>query len=278
MVVTCPGCGTRFELEENLILRETARVRCSRCQYTFTVRRPDPLPEVAASPAADGSDAAGTAVVPPTQGEDSGPAASPPDAPAPLSPPASPRRRRWALGALTLMLLGLASGGAVWQWGERLGFGTPRTRAPLAKLPPPPLASAELQELKIELGEARFHGLENAKGGRLLVLTGEVVNLGPTARGPVRLKATLVDLHHREAASCLAFAGSTFTDQELASLAPEEINRWLNSAGGRTGVGILAPHTRQPFTIVFFGVPANLAQGGYGFTLTVAEAPPAAQP
>jgi hypothetical protein len=136
----------------------------------------------------------------------------------------------------------------------------------------------ELKDLRLELGEARHDRLENARGGRLLVLTGEVLNQGPRPRGPIRLRAALVDGRHREVAHRLAYAGSSFTDEELTTLAPEELERWLNTPGGKSGLTTLPPQERLPYTVVFFGVPADLAAAGYGFTLAVVEAPPATQP
>lgn len=306
MVVTCPACGTRFELDENLIIRkESARVRCSRCQHTFSVAPPVPPAEPMAPPAppvptpgevpgaplsafepvpAPASPSEAPAPVLPPSGPETAPprAASPPPE-APLAPTAPPRRWPWALALVTLLLVG-GTGAAGWLYGDwRAGLfpkpaPTPAGAPMPVKPPPPPLTSAELQDLLVELGEARFGRLENPKGGKLLVLTGEVVNQGPIPRGPVRLKAALLDGRHREVAQRLAYAGSTFSDQDLATLPPGEIDRWLNTIGGKGGTSVLAPQARQPFTVIFFGVPADLAEGGYGFTLAVVEAPPAAKP
>jgi hypothetical protein len=144
------------------------------------------------------------------------------------------------------------------------------------KMPTPPPTPAELREIRIELGEANFGRLVHPQAGGLLVLTGEVVNQGEKARGPVKLKAALLDAQHREVAQRLAYAGATFTEKELLTLAPAEIDRRLQTPRSREA--ILAPQERRPFTLVFYGVPPDLAEAGYGFTLAVVEAPPASQP
>jgi predicted Zn finger-like uncharacterized protein len=40
MIVQCPECKTKFELDPERISGATAKVRCSRCQNVFTVTRP----------------------------------------------------------------------------------------------------------------------------------------------------------------------------------------------------------------------------------------------
>lgn len=126
------------------------------------------------------------------------------------------------------------------------------------------------------MGEANFGRLVHPQAGRLLVLTGEVVNQGHKTRGPVKLTATLLDARHREVAQRQAYAGATLTEKELLTLAPAEIDRRLQTPQGREAT--LAPQERRPFTLVFYGVPPDLAEAGYGFTLAVVEAPPASQP
>jgi len=279
MVVTCPECGTRFALDENLIRGESAKARCSRCGHIFTVHRPaasapaGPPPEEEIPPPPLEGEAGG-----PTVGEEVSPVSVAPVSPERSPPPPAPSRRwPWVVGAVLLLVL--AAGAAVWRLAPRwtawlAGPGAPPARVPVT-LPPPPPAPEELKELQVELTEANFGRLEHPQAGRLLVLLGEVVNQGAKARGPVRLRAALVDAQNREVAHRLAYAGITLTEKELLSLTPAEIERRLETPGGEA---VLGPRERRPFTLVFFGVPPDLAEAGYGFTVAVAEAPPASHP
>lgn len=303
MVVTCPECGTRFELDESLIRGESVKGRCSRCGHTFVIRRPTATPaeEPAPAPPPEPSPPEAQlqelpaaalqpgpepqAVIPepeaalssPAQPEPSPPPASPPSAvPSPAGAP-----RRWWIPAIIILVLA-GAGVAAWRLVPlltQMRTGGPVAAPPSAtelKLPPPPATPAELREIRIELGEANFGRLVHPQAGRLLVLTGEVVNQGEKARGPVKLKAALLDARHREVAQRLAYVGATFTEKELLTLAPAEIDRRLQTPRGQEA--ILAPQERRPFTLVFYGVPPDLAEAGYGFTLAVEEAPPASQP
>jgi hypothetical protein len=169
------------------------------------------------------------------------------------------------------------------QLGERLrtlikgSAATPAaSQAPAAVTaqPPPPAPSPQdVQELVAEVTAARFQGLVNVKGGRLLVITGEVRHGGRQPRGPIRLKAVLTDAQHQPVKERLFYAGTAFTDEEVMKLAPEAIDRWLDTPGGRSGNAVLRPGARQPFTVVLFGVPENLAAARYGYTVNVVAGP-----
>jgi len=45
MIVTCENCNTRFNLDENLIKESGSKVRCSKCNHTFTVHKSVPVEE-----------------------------------------------------------------------------------------------------------------------------------------------------------------------------------------------------------------------------------------
>ena len=72
------------------------------------------------------------------------------------------------------------------------------------------------------------------------------------------------------------YGGTVIFDDELQSLDPEEINRWLDTPGGRAQKQILAPGEVQAFMVVFFGAPKNLS--GYGYKLQVVKGPVASSP
>jgi hypothetical protein len=147
----------------------------------------------------------------------------------------------------------------------------------VVKLPPPPVPTPEVAELPIDWAKARYQGLVNARGGQLLVIQGEIVNQGKNPRGPIRVKATLTDAAHRPLREETVYSGTTLTDRELMTLDPGEIKGWLARPGGRSQVRVVSPGGKQPFTVVFFGAPDNLAEAHSGFQLAVVEGPTAAK-
>jgi predicted Zn finger-like uncharacterized protein len=218
-------------------------------------------------------------------------------APEEMPPPPEKKSRLWlwlAILSLVAMILGGLSWW-VWQkmpvksWSQAVqGFSkksptapaAPEAQAgssapaPLVVTPPaPPVPAPDLTNLPVDWAQARYEGLVNPKGGQVLVIRGEVANKGKKLRGPIRLKAILTDAQHRPLREEVVYAGTTLTDEELKTLDPDKIKSWLAQPGGRSQDQELKPGEKQPFTVVFFGVPANLAESRSGFQLVVVEGP-----
>jgi len=227
--------------------------------------------------------------------------ATPEEIPAPpeeMPAPAEKKSRLW-LWLVVLSLVAVILGGLgwwVWQrmpvksWSQAMqGLSKTSTQpapatpgaqagssapAPLVVTPPPPPTPApDLKEVPVDWAQARYEGLVNPKGGQVLVIRGEVANKGNKLRGPIRLKAILTDAQHRPLREEVVYAGTTLTDEELKTLDPDQIKKWLSQPGGRSQEQKLKPGEKQPFTVVFFGVPANLAESRSGFQLVVVEGP-----
>lgn len=306
MVVTCPSCGTRFNLDEALLSGDAAKVRCSRCQQVFQVARPGAppsathleMPSVASDLFLDldTPDEQATPTEPPpapafvpepapAPREPTAPAPPAPE-PAPVAPPAPelrPSRGPLVLSILGGVLLGLVLGVVgLWYAGAfKMGPLLPAkltSERVIVVTPPLPAGPEELKGLVLEAREARYRGLVNKKGGQLLVIQGEVVNDTTEPRGPIQLKATLTDDRDRMVGDRLFYSGTTLSDQELKDLDPDEIHRWLDAPGGRDQAFKIMPGDKQAFTAVFFGVPADLAAARYGFTLAVVQGPRAPNP
>jgi predicted Zn finger-like uncharacterized protein len=236
-------------------------------------------------------------------------AAIPPEAAEAELPPPSPGRKRhwlWLAAALLGIILVVGLGWGAWKGVlpgplkplnnvvQRLKGKSGHTKpaAPAAVAPgaghqapaptkvtppPPPVTAQDLRDLPVDWTQAHYQGLVNVKGGgQLLVIRGEVLNKGKTARGPIRLKGTLTDAQHRPVKEEVVYAGSTFTDNELKTMSPEEIKGWLAKPGGRSQERVVKPGGNIPFIVVFFGVPGNLAETQSGFQILVVEGPVAA--
>jgi predicted Zn finger-like uncharacterized protein len=313
MTITCPECHTRFSLDDSRIQGPTAKVRCSRCRHVFKINKdgqvlaadlgpkaaapaaPPPAPEPVPEPVAPGFDPGSMAAsgMPPEPG------------PIPGEGPAHPRPWRPWLKIAAPILAVVLLGGLFWlAWTGHLGgpfkpvsdlvqrlkrkptppkepapapgaaTRTPSPAPTVVTAPPVPTPPADLTDLAVDWAQAHYQGLINDKGGgQLLLVQGEVVNKGTTPRGPVRLKATLTDAQHHPLREELVYAGTTLSDADAKTLPPEEIKGWLTKPGGRSQEPVIKPGEKEPFTVVFFGVPGNLAETQSGFQLVVVEAP-----
>lgn len=305
MIITCPQCSTRFNLDESLITTESAKVQCSRCWHVFTVthpegpglpsespERPEPGPDlpdldilgVETAPAAVQVEA----VQPPPEAIDLSPPLVVKEAPvrpdSETPPPVAvtgepPKKGRVAMlailgGCLLGLLLGVLT---LWYLGGKSTV-LPRDRTTAKQpgetltLPVPPASPEELRNLRVELLDARHQGLVHPKGGQLLVIQGEVINQTGEPRGPIHLKATLTDSLNQPVKELLFYSGTSLSDEELLQTDPEQIKRWLATPGGRLQ-RVLKPGASQPFTVVFFGAPDNLAEARFGFHIVVMEGP-----
>jgi hypothetical protein len=119
--------------------------------------------------------------------------------------------------------------------------------------------------------EERHRGLVNVKGGQLLLIQGKVKNNFPQPRGPIKIRAMLTDPQQKVVKERDFYAGTVIFDDELQNLDPAEINRWLDTPGGRAQKQILEPGESQSFMVVFFGAPKNLS--GYGYKMQVVQGP-----
>jgi predicted Zn finger-like uncharacterized protein len=299
MIITCEQCGTRFNLDDSLLTGDNVKVRCSRCQHVFNVPAGHQgLPDAGGTQAA--TDKPSTDIFPPEprSGPEPEPAA-PEEFLAPITPAEEsslaggpeppiletggeePKKTSHAIifaimsGCLLGLLLALI---ALWYLDRKegtlpdtqsAGVGSTQRLAP----PLPPAAPGEVRNLVVTLHDARYQKLVNVKGGQLLVLQGEVQNLTGEPRGPVRLKAALVDPLNQPVQELLFYSGSDMTDEELLQTDPEEIKRWLATPGGRQGARLIKAGASQPFTAVLFGVPDNLAEARFGFNIVVVDGP-----
>ncbi|MDI6852792.1 MAG: DUF3426 domain-containing protein [Deltaproteobacteria bacterium] len=286
-------------MDDSLITGDTVKVRCSRCQHVFTVDAegqglrqageetpatkdrpfsqdilpPEPPLKSEPEPAAEEFSA------PFTPAEENL-LAGEPVSPVPEARMEKPKKPGRAIffaimsGCLLGLLLALI---ALWyldKRGETLSDAEALAGGSRKLAPPLPQAAPEgLRNLVVTLHDARYQELVNVTGGQLLVIQGEVKNLTGEPRGPIRLKASLVDPMNQPVQEILFYGGTAITDEELLHNDPEEIKRWLATPGGRQGVKVIKAGASQPFTAVLFGVPDNLAEARFGFNITVVDGP-----
>ena len=55
MIAACPKCASRYRVDESRVGPEGARIRCTRCEVVFRIRRPDSIPAEPHAPPANPS-------------------------------------------------------------------------------------------------------------------------------------------------------------------------------------------------------------------------------
>jgi predicted Zn finger-like uncharacterized protein len=134
MIVACPGCSARYQIETDRLRSDGVRLRCTRCEAVFRVSPPAPTAQAPAaapaesvqpapSPQPAASSAAASVPTPPTSvqpasGEPAPSLAPPMSRPAPPAAPSPPiDRERMILVADPEVEQGKSTASALAQWG-----------------------------------------------------------------------------------------------------------------------------------------------------------------
>jgi predicted Zn finger-like uncharacterized protein len=261
MLLECPQCHTKFNLDDSLITPEGSWVRCSRCQEVFQT--------------------------PPGGGEEEDSYSSPPLNNIPESPQKSrsrgisydheamadfgldpdpePKPRRgllrflvWSLLFL-LLLAGLALGAAVAM--DKLHI-MERLLEPLRRLPGLNLvlSPSAASDGGLSLNNVRAYYRDNQHVGRIFVIQGEVFNLSGQTQINILVQGRLNDVTNRPVRQAVIYAGPVFTPEELRELTLAEIQSHLSQPDDASGrIYELAPQGNLPFMIVLANLPDNIS-------------------
>ncbi|MBW2692064.1 MAG: zinc-ribbon domain-containing protein, partial [Deltaproteobacteria bacterium] len=119
MIVACPGCSARYQIEPDRLRPEGVRLRCTRCEAVFRVS-PPPATATSGPPAVATPSAPAPAPAPqPEASKEPAPSLSPPmSRPAPPVAPSPPvDRERMVLIADPEVEQGKSTASALAQWG-----------------------------------------------------------------------------------------------------------------------------------------------------------------
>ena len=298
MIVHCEQCGTKYNLDDAKVRPGETKVRCSQCQYVFTVPHPLTLneEEIFSETEEKVEDAflKEWAQEFPTQ---------PPQEPNQAAPPAPdqaspPRAFVPPTAEESLFVKELPSEEAPSPQEEELPFKvTPVEEAPAKKerkASAPFLiimfflllvaGSVYYWSNKMEgsipafeyIYEKLYNVMEGEKaqkvfllsprgseytldGGTVFVIQGKVANRSQETKRFVKVKGSLFDKAGKEVATSIGFGGITMTNEEIKNSSYES----LKSSFGFVGVGQAPPVPSQqtlPFTIIFFSPPGQATQ------------------
>jgi len=109
---------------------------------------------------------------------------------------------------------------------------------------------------------------QNIRGQKLFIVEGKIINQFDVPKSFVKIKGILYDSNGAEIASREAFAGWSFSEDELRNLSSEEVDKKLNNNSGESlsNIGI-TPNASRPFIIVFYDVMGAVSS----FSVVVVE-------
>ncbi len=308
MIVQCPECRTRFQLDEERVSSDQVKLRCSRCAQVFTLEeaagQQTPLEkepagsadagsefaswEAASEPGESGGGESEGAVEPAGAGEDTGETPAGQETTSDSlqaradvlegleeeAPPArrSPRKGLWIL--LVLLALAALSAAGYFLF-PGLVSDLPFVRGGESGSDLSQKAVADIEEVKdIALQDVRQYFVNNEKVGELFVIEGSAVNNFPTVKERIKLQAELYDAQGQVVQSKRFLCGNTASLFQLQVLSREELNAVLQAK-----VGVLTNNTNLetgqavPFMVVFYNPPGSVQE----FGLSVVEAQDPAQ-
>jgi predicted Zn finger-like uncharacterized protein len=102
---------------------------------------------------------------------------------------------------------------------------------------------------------------QSTKAGNLFCIQGVISNDYPESRSFIRVKGSLLDEKGTAVKQKLAFAGNTFSENEIKDISLEQINQGLANRTGKGNVNVnVKPQASVPFMIVFEELPENLSE------------------
>jgi hypothetical protein len=125
---------------------------------------------------------------------------------------------------------------------------------------PAPTSTDEPLKLNFVQDQESHHYRVNKLAGRVLIITGQVINGYPQRRNFIRVKGSLKDSRGEVVASRQVFAGNYLTEDDLINLPMPEILARLALKGGQDNSNVnVPPNKAVPFMLVFDRLPEDLS-------------------
>lgn len=267
MVITCPNCGSTFNLADDQVVPER-RVRCSICSHIFHLAQG--MPEAADNPfltaKSDATENAEQAGVSDT-GEDGGPTDQTIEQ-SPSKKKKNSAKSKPATIILAAVLLLLIVGGALWFLVFRdssAGGGSIEAEA----------MDQARRISEIAIDKRRQSIVDNRVLGNILVIDGEVANMGDSVKHYIQLEASLIDPDGVVVMRKPIICGPVLSESQLQSMGEAGIESWLSNMAQVIDKNVNVPKNgRVPFMVVFYRLPPEMLESParYSYRLTVMEA------
>jgi predicted Zn finger-like uncharacterized protein len=300
MIVQCAKCGTKYNLDDAKVRPGETKLKCSRCQYVFTIPQPsaagstqtigkpqkkeeDPFlqewaKEVAPPPSPPKPPAAEPtppprAFIPPTMEKDReeeeiplGETSEPEEEMHPFTPraaaetPAKSKRKISAGFFLLLFLLAILIG-SLYFWTNK------DVSIPAFEFIYEKVYTLMEGERASKLFILDRRGAEyKLEGGTVYVIQGKVANRSQQIKKFVKLKSSLFDKAGKTVASSIGYCGVAVPNEEIKKATYEGLKTSFAFIGASQAQP-LAPQESKPFTIIFFSPP----DGATDYNVEIAE-------
>jgi predicted Zn finger-like uncharacterized protein len=230
MIIICPQCLTKFNLDDGRVPHGGAKVRCSKCQHIFQVRQ-EPLGQPAPSVEIPPKEFSGEFE---ERSQRKGRAG----------------RRFPALTLLigVLMLIGMGYGTfVIWQKStdlRKVGISLPAFKQYLGL--------RDETEGTISAEKLRGYYLENTKSNKIFVIEGQAVNHWKESRSFIKVKGILLDAKGGKVGEKVVYCGNILSEKDLKELDREAIEKSLSSQFGISFSNLnIPPGKYVPFMIAF---------------------------
>ena len=253
MIITCPECLTKFNLDEEKIPEEGIKARCSRCQHVFSVAKPAPADEPFYSLGE---------TLPGIQEEEA------------FQKPSRKWFSYWKWAAVILLVAVIGAG--LFYLGKTL---PPPRLSTLGKyidekavaLKKFTLNSPFLKRYMgikdpsegfFSLEKVKGHYVENLNLNRIFVVEGEAVNRWKESRSFIKVKGVLLDSRGKKVQEKEVYCGNLLSEKDLKEMNQAAIEKSLSSQFGISFSNVnLQPNKGVPFMIVFMDLPPENPQG-----------------
>jgi len=103
--------------------------------------------------------------------------------------------------------------------------------------------------------------IQSIKTGELFIIKGRVTNDYPKRRNFILIKGSILDDRGQMIKEKLVYAGNTFTEENIAGMSLEEIDKGLKNRFGKGKMNFnIKPGDTIPFMIILENLPENLSE------------------
>jgi predicted Zn finger-like uncharacterized protein len=127
--------------------------------------------------------------------------------------------------------------------------------------PPQKQELADPGVARLSLGNVKGGFVQSGPDSQLFVIQGVVTNNYPKPRSYILVKGSLLDDKGQTVKTKMAYAGNTFSEEQLKTMPIEEVNKELKNRSGRQGANVgVKPEAGVQFSIVIESLPENLSE------------------
>ena len=285
MIINCEKCGSRFNLDENLLNKNGSKVRCSVCKNIFIATPPQPEEEdildtsleetvdLDSPPVfeeADGSmaDDSSTdedfdrafedALNEDIQQEEIEEAEEGLEKPEIEDQKVKKKKRRSGLILIIIIAVFILIIGALSVYLFAPGL---LPEGPSGMRPPEQKDLTDTGNRRLDIVDLDGTFFATQKIGQLYVIKGKITNNYPQSRSHILIKGTIEDEKRNPIDRKLAYAGNIFTERELKDITIEEIEKSLKNKSGKNNSNIaVPPQGSVPFMIIFYNLPDSISE------------------